>query len=256
MTEAERNALLVAMTEEVGALVLHNNYQQTLAISVAETRAASYNEIYLRWMQELEKAGRLNRSLEFLPSEKQLRERKAKGKGLTRPEIAVLLAYTKTFIKEEILNSTLADDPNVSGIIATAFPACLQEKFPKEMQAHKLRRELVATQLSNRLVNEMGLTFCHRLQDETGASVPTIVRAYGVVREIIGFSSVLEELRLLDGVVPSDAQSDILVAVMRLARRATRWFLQSRRGTLEQEDLVFYFKPKFEVLLKAFLLFS
>ncbi len=248
MTEKQRNQLLLEMTDEVANLVLDNNYQQTLAISISERRAPEYVELHTRFIQDLERAKKINRKLEFLPTDKALRERKSKNAGLTRPEIAILLAYNKIVLKEAILDSEVPDDEYLSKTIETAFPRVIAERFHDALYAHSLRREIIATQLSNQLVNEMGVTFLHRLHDETGAPMTVIVRAYRIVRDLFDVSKTWSEIRALDYMVSSDIQYRLHIDMMRLIRRSTRWFLRNRRVHLMVESTIAEFKPGIQIL--------
>ncbi|MFU8798180.1 MAG: NAD-glutamate dehydrogenase domain-containing protein, partial [Gammaproteobacteria bacterium] len=184
MTLKQRNTLLMNMTDEVAALVLQDNYYQTQAISHAAAQAASNLDLFARYMDNQEKLGQLPRALEFLPDNKSLIERKIMGKGLTRPELAVLLSYCKMNLKNEILKYNLSEDPYLAKTVENAFPPSLRKKFREHMTKHSLQREIVATQVSNSMINHMGITFVHRLQDETGAPISSIVRAYTVAKEV------------------------------------------------------------------------
>src|SRR5579872_1622368 len=180
LTEKKRNQLLVKMTSDVAKLVLHDNYSQALVMSFTSMHVAHYTGLYQSYIKELETSVHLDRAVEFLPDEKKLLERHANGKGLTRPEIAVLLAYTKIHIKNELVKSDVPDDPYFIIALESAFPSLLTHSYVNSMEEHRLRREIIATQLSNQVVNSVGITFIYRLQTETGATVPEIVRAYTV----------------------------------------------------------------------------
>ncbi len=177
LTPKQRNELLSNMTDEVAKLVLRDNFLQTRAISLTASQALRAIELHARYINELEKTGKIDRTLEFLPDEKVLMEHKLMGKGLTQPGIAVLMCYSKTILKEQVLASEVPEEDYMNQILIGSFPKPLQERFSKQMQDHPLRREIIATRLSNIIVNEMGFTYVYRLQDETGASVAAIVRA-------------------------------------------------------------------------------
>lgn len=229
LNEKSRNKLLADMTTEVADLVLRDNYLQTQAISFASYGAYNYSELYRYYIQQLETSGRIDRQLEYLPDDKTIIERKNNGKGLTKPELAVLLAYTKNIIKEEILNSDLPEDPHLINVVTSAFPEILAKRFGSYMDKHRLRREIIATQLSNSVVNEMGITFGYRLYDETGATPAAIGRAYAVARHIFALEDLWVGIEALDGKVPATVQFYMIDEVTRLVRRATRWFLRNRR---------------------------
>lgn len=229
ITEKQRNQLLAEMADDVAKLVLRDNYGQTQAIGIAAAQAHRNVDIYARFIASLESSGRLNRALEFLPDDKELLERKSIGKGLTPPEIAILLAYSKSALKDDILNSDVPEDPYLSCVITSAFPAVLHEKYPQQMQAHILRREIIATQLSNAIINDMGITFVYRVNEETGASVASIVRAYRAAYEVFKIDELWARIESLDYKVPSFVQIDMMLSVGSLIRRATRWFLSNYR---------------------------
>ncbi|GAB4392861.1 MAG: NAD-glutamate dehydrogenase [Gammaproteobacteria bacterium] len=241
MTVKQRNKLLAEMTDEVAALVLKNNYRQTQAISLAAMQAVSNIELHRRYINDLEHNGKLDRSLEFLPDEKTLMERKLEGQGLKKPGIAVLLAYSKTILKDEILSSNVPEDPFLSNILVQAFPLPLRVKFRAQMEKHSLRREIIATQLSNKMINEMGFTFIYRLSDETGAPVSAIVRAYTIARAVFDLDNLWEDIEKLDNQVDAELQTKMLFQIIRLVRRGTRWFLRNRRIRLDIKSTIEHF---------------
>jgi glutamate dehydrogenase len=177
MTEKQRNELLFEMTEEVAQHVLRNNYLQTQAISEAVAQASSMADVHARYIRALEQAGKLDRDLEFLPSEEELADRKSHGMGLTAPEFAVLLAYTKITLYHELLDSDVPEDPYLSHELERYFPTPLRERFRGRMKEHRLRQQITATHLTNNMVNRCGITFAYRMEDETGAAAPEIARA-------------------------------------------------------------------------------
>lgn len=229
LTEKKRNQLLVKMTNDVAQLVLRDNYNQALVMSFSATHSAHYTGLYLAYMKELESSIKLDRLVEFLPDEKRLLERKTLSKGLTRPEIAVLLANTKIHIKNEILKSTLPDDPYFLAALESAFPAILSSSYAKAMQEHRLHREIIATQLSNQVVNSVGITFVYRLQTETGLSIPEIVRAYTVAAAAYDTVRLQKLIDSLNFKVPMRLQYELLHHLRQLLNLATRWFLRGKR---------------------------
>lgn len=251
MTEKQRNALLVDMTEEVSELVLQSNRKQPDAITVALYQAVGSIDMHVHLMEDLEKVAGLVRSLEFLPSTEEIAQRKAAGKGLTRPEIAVLMAYTKIFLKETLLQSDLPEDPYVGQYLVSAFPAVLQKKYMPVMQKHRLRREIIATQLSNCLVNEVGIHFVQRLQDETGATVPDIIRGYVVAREVFDLLRIRNEMDNLGCSVNAVTQSKMIYEINRLMRRATRWFLRHRKQYPHMQETIAQFFPRMQDVFKT-----
>ncbi len=248
MTEKQRNQLLAKMTDEVADLVLLNNYRQTQAISLAATMALKNIELHSRYLDELERSGKIDRSLEFLPDEKALAERKLQGKGLLRPGLAVLLAYSKSILKEQILESELPEDPFLSKMLQTAFPDILSKRYLDAMEHHSLRREIIATQLSNTVVNEMGFTFIYRLYDETGAPPAAIVRAYTVAHNIFELDSLWFQIEALDNKIATELQFDMMMILIRLTRRTTRWLLRNRRHHFDIAEAIDTFKPPVKAL--------
>ena len=235
MTEKQRNKLLAEMTSEVSTLVLRDNYKQTQAISLMARRTKENLDMYIRYINDLEQRGKLDRDLEFLPAEKELVERRSKSHGLTRPEISVLLAYSKTILKAAVLKSDVPEDPYLSKELVREFPEPLHGKYFEQMQQHSLRREITATQLSNTLVNQMGVAFIDRMQDETGASVARIVRAFAIAQLVFDKAALWSAIEQLDLKVSIDTQCHLMRRLNRLIRRATRWFLRHRQEHLDIE---------------------
>lgn len=233
LTPKQRNELLSEMTDEVSKLVLRDNFLQTRAISLTAAQDIRHLELQSRYINELEKLGKLDRNLEFLPDDKVLMERKLIGKGLGRPAIAVLICYTKTILKEQILASDVPEEEYMNKILINSFPKPLQDKFSKQMQDHPLRREIIATRLSNIIVNEMGFTYVYRLQDETGAPVSAIIRAYMITRTVLNLESIWKQIEELGTKISSQRQIEMMMLYVRLSRRVTRWFLRSQRRTLD-----------------------
>ncbi|MBS0289484.1 MAG: NAD-glutamate dehydrogenase [Proteobacteria bacterium] len=248
LTEKQRNVLLGEMTDEVAELVLANNRNQTEAISVAEFNAESNVQMHCRLIDHLEQNANLDRTLEFLPSNEELLARQQLGKGLTRPELSVLLAYCKTLLKGELLASDVPEDKYIAMDLVTAFPQVLQDRYEKEMFTHRLKREIIAMQISNSVINDMGLGFIHRLQDETGATVPDIIRGYIAAREIFRANRFREAVEALDFIVPAEIQIKMLHELNRLVRRGTRWFLRHRIGSLNVEEVIKHFTPKMQLV--------
>ena len=168
LTEKQRNAQLAEMTDDVAGLVLRDNVFQTQVLSVTGRIAPTLLDAQARFMQFLEKRGRLNRDIEFLPSDEDLAERRAKGLGLTSPERAVLLAYSKIWLYDELLASALPDDPWVATALVRYFPGALEKTYARYMARHPLKREIIATHVTNSMVNRVGSTFIHRLAETTG----------------------------------------------------------------------------------------
>ncbi|MGL6030125.1 MAG: NAD-glutamate dehydrogenase, partial [Legionella sp.] len=230
LTPKQRNELLSEMTGEVSQLVLRDNFLQTRAISIAASSQALRSlELQTRYINDLERTGKIDRALEFLPDDKAITERKLMGQGLGRPSIAVLMCYSKMILKEEILASDVPEETYMNQVLISAFPKPLQKKFSKQMQDHPLRREIIATRLSNIINNEMGFTFVYRLQNETGASVASIVRSYMIARSVLNLESIWKQIEDLGTQINAQKQIEMMMHYARLARRVTRWFLRPQR---------------------------
>ncbi len=227
---AERNALLAQMTDEVEQLVLLDNYRQNQAISVMERMSVARLGSKQHFIRTLEAQGLLDRQLEFLPSDAEFSERKARGEGLTRPELAILLSYSKIVAYQQLLDSDVPEDPYLSKELARYFPEPLRERFGEHMQRHRLRREIIATAVTNSMVNRMGATFMLRMQEDTGESPAAVAKAYSIAREVIDARSAWGEIDALDGKVAEQAQVDALMRIWNVLRSMTRWLLQRPGG--------------------------
>ncbi|MFD8634367.1 NAD-glutamate dehydrogenase [Streptomyces sp. NPDC059533] len=244
MTVKQRNKLLAEMTDEVGTLVLRNNYAQNTALANASAQAPSLLHAQQRFMRRLESEGRLNRELEFLPTDRQIRELLNTGKGLTQPELAVLFAYTKITVADELIHTELPDDPYLRRLLHAYFPGALLKKFPEQIDAHALRREIITTLLVNDTVNTGGSTFLHRLREETGASLEEIVRAQLAAREIFGLAKVWDAVEALDNEVAADVQTRVRLHSRRLVERGTRWLLNNRPQPLQITETIDFFSAR------------
>ncbi|NGO76848.1 NAD-glutamate dehydrogenase [Streptomyces sp. YC504] len=241
MTVKQRNKLLAEMTDEVGHLVLRNNYAQNTALANALAQSSSMLHAQQRFMRTLVREGRLDRAIEFLPTDRQIRERLGNDLGLTQPETAVLLAYTKITVAEELISTGLPDDPYLQSLLHAYFPTALRSKFTEQIEAHALRREIVTTVLVNDTVNAGGTSFLHRMREETGASLEEVVRAHTAAREIFGLSEVWDGVEALDNVVAADVQTRIRLHSRRLVERGTRWLLNNRPQPLELAETIGFF---------------
>lgn len=234
LTYKQRNILLEKMTHEVAQLVLRDNYLQTRSINLSVTQVLRATEINMRYINELHRSGKLDRHIEFLPDDKQLLERRSQGKGLTSPEVAVLMCYTKNLLKEALLASDVPEDPFLECFLIRAFPKPLQKKYTEAMKKHPLKREIIATNVSNLVINEMGYGFIYRLQTETGALVPLIVRAYIIARSIMDMDKIWQDIEALDNQIKAEDQIKIITVYVRLLRRITRWFLKRKQLDIEK----------------------
>jgi glutamate dehydrogenase len=225
MTGEARDELLVAMTDDVAAHVLADNYDQTLTLSVAQARANKDLDAHGRFMRDLESRGKLDRAVEFLPDDAQLRVRAQSDKGLTRPELAVLLAYSKLDLKAELIKSALPDDPHFTTELVSYFPTLAAEKLRGEMEIHRLRREIITDVLTNRLVNLAGPVFVARMKEMTGASGAEVIRVSVVAEGAFDLSGLKARVDALDGKVDAAIQTSMYTDIAELLRRLGLWFL-------------------------------
>ena len=218
MTLKQRDALLASMTEDVGRMVLVANYQQTAAVSLEVMAGAALLPTHAQLMRKLETKSGLDRQIEFLPDDKAVGERSRMGRGLTAPEISVLLAYSKIALKEAILASSIPDAAEFQQLLVDYFPPAVLRECAKEIPSHPLRREVITTQIVSRLVNRMGTSFALLLGDETGASLEAIVNAWYAASDLLGAEALWAEIEALDLKVPSAQQ----MALMQVAARDGR----------------------------------
>ncbi len=250
MTAKQRNQLLSGMTDEVAELVLRNNYRQVQAISLAEVRSAVSMAEYRRFINALESQGKLNRALEFLPSDDQLAERQNAREGFHRPELSVLVSYSKADLKEQLLASAVPDDPYLARELMTAFPERLQQSHGADLEQHRLRREIIATQIANQMVNLMGINFAERLLTSTGADIEHVVRAYVLARDVFSLKPIWEGVEALDYQVDAGVQLDMMHDLQHLIRRATRWFVRNRPASLDCQSEREHFAPHLEAITR------
>jgi glutamate dehydrogenase len=225
MDAAARDELLNAMTDDVAAHVLADNYDQTLALSVAEARAARDLDAHGRFIAELEKRGRLDRKVEYLPGKEELQTLENEAKGLTRPELAVLLAYAKLDLDAEILASDLPDDPALESVLAGYFPPQAAQRFPNDVKQHRLRREIISTGLANRIVNLAGPVFVSRMKEMSGRSGADVARAFVVAEGAFGLGALKTRIDALDGRLSADIQTGMYADIAEILRRLGLWFL-------------------------------
>ena len=223
-----RNALLDEMTDEVAALVLADNVQQNQTLTIARFQAHNMAGVHQRLMVALEARGRLDRALEFLPDNEALALRVKAGGGLTVPELAVLLAYSKITLEEDLRDSTLLDDPDIESEIEEYFPTALRERYAAEMARHPLRREIIATGLVNRMVNRAGSTFAFRIAEETGAPADDIVRATSSPAASSTRTRPAARSTRSTVVVDVDTQCQMHLELRKLVERSSRWLVRYR----------------------------
>jgi glutamate dehydrogenase len=248
LTRAARDQLLARMTGEVADIVLHNNYLQSQALSVLEQHAAERITEYQGLIRALERGGHLNRAIEFLPADDEFLERRKQRLGLARPELAVVLAYSKIWLSSHLLDSDLPDDPYFASEVLRYFPSPMRKRYSREIPRHRLRREIVTTQTTNSLVNRMGPVFVTRAQEETGADPAVIARAYSIAREIFAMRALWFDIESLDNKVPAALQYDMFYRSARLLRHTSYWLLRERGKNLHIENSVRELRPGVEAL--------
>jgi glutamate dehydrogenase len=235
----EREPLLAGAKDEMAALVLRDNYLQGEALSVAEARGGAALDRQVRLLRELERTGRLDRALEFLPDDETLARRIAERRGLVRPELAVLLAYAKMTLYDELIASDLPQSPDVADELSGYFPAALRERLGQRIASHPLAREIAATVVTNDLVNRAGITFVSDMRARTGRAAPEIARAYLIVREVFGLERLWAEIEALDNQVAAIVQSEMLLDIAALVEHAAAWLLRNRRVEVGRETMRF-----------------
>ena len=225
----QRNALLARMTDEVATLVLRNNILQGQALSVLVAESRSRGHEHAAFIRALERSGDLDRAIEFLPNDDELQERLRGGQGLTRPELAVVLSYAKIWLNQHLLASSIPEDPWLAHELERYFPSPLRRRYGELAKEHPLRREIIATAITNTLVNRSGPAFALRLAGDTGATVPEVARGWAVAHAALQLESLWPAIEALDGRVSTAVQTDLLLAVARQLRHATHWVITQRR---------------------------
>ena len=246
-----RNTQLAAMTDEVAELVLRDNYRQNQAITLMEHMAVKRLGSMGHFIRTLESEGLLDRQVEFLPSDAELAERKTRGIGLTRPELSVLLSYDKIKLFQQLLDSDVPEDPYLSKELVRYFPAPLHERYAEHMQRHRLKREIIATAVTNSAVNRMGATFMLRMQEDTGQGPAAIAKAFTAAREIIDARGMWTAIEALDGKLADATQIDAVLQIWSLLRQLTRWLLNRPGGSLDIAANVERYAPSVTALRAA-----
>ncbi|HEX3846881.1 MAG TPA: NAD-glutamate dehydrogenase [Steroidobacteraceae bacterium] len=244
IARSSRDRLLVKMTDEVAGLVLRNNYLQGQAISVSELQAKARLGESAYVIRTLERLGDLNRGLEFLPTDEEIAERRKAGEGLTRPELAIVLSYGKIWLNKALVHSDVPEDPYLSAELARYFPVPVQKRFARRLKRHRLRREIIATQITNSLINRMGPAFPIRAQDDTGADPASSARAYSIAREVFAVRDIWAQIEGLDNTVPAAVQYSAMLQTTHLLRHTSYWLLEHRRRELGIERAVLRYSAK------------
>ena len=250
LTGKQRNALLASMTDEVAALVLRDNSEQNLALANALASAPAMLHVHEAWLESLERRRAVDRELEGLPSSAEVRRRLDQGEGLTAPELAVMLSWTKIVLAGELLDSELPEDPFLRSDLYAYFPSQVRQAYRQRILRHPLRREIIVTQVVNDLVNGAGITFWHRLSEETSASASDLARANFVAREIFGSLALRERIREDDNHLDATVQTTMRIEMRTLVERASRWLVTNRRSPLASEEIVDYFGEAVQRLME------
>ncbi len=231
----DRQPLLAEMSGEVASLVLRDNYLQGEALSAAEARGVVSLDRQLRMIRDLERSGRLDRALEFLPDDETLAARSAQGRGLVRPELAVLLAYAKMTLYEELLASALPDAAELADELGSYFPEAVRRRLAPQIATHPLHREIIATVVTNEIVNRARITFVHDMRARTGRSAAEVAQTYMIVREVFDLRHLWSEIEALDNKVAAQMQIEMLLEIADLVERAAAWLLYRKRLTIGPE---------------------
>ena len=251
LTTEGRNALLASMTDDVAGLVLAHNVSQNLALANAEAQASSMARVHGEWIVRLEEQGLIDRAIEFLPEDEVLEARRAKNRGLTSPELAVLLAYTKIVLSDEVGRSDLPDEPDLADRLVNYFPPALRGAYDEQMRRHRLHREIVTTVVVNTFVDTAGITCFHRLSSETGADAAELLRAHVAARTLFGAAALEAAIAGLDHTVAADTQTRMRLTVRTLVERATRWLVNERPRPLDLSATVAELGPGVRAVLDA-----
>lgn len=238
----ERNKLLAEMTDDISELVLLDNYKQTQAVSLLEHSAAYNTGMFTRLIELLEDEGLLNRAVEFLPNDAELTRRIAENERFTRPELAILLSYSKMYIYKELLTSKVAEDDCVNEILLNYFPERMKIRFIDEIKSHQLRKEIILTSITNKIVNQLGGPIIAHIQSETGAKICDIVRAFMIVNQIFSIDTLWKSTEDLSGKVTVDVQIDIFSELIKLIRRGISWFVRNLELPIDISNAISIYK--------------
>lgn len=233
MTSKQRNTLLKKMTDEIAERVLENNYNQARIINLTAGESIRRMDEYMRLIVFMESDGKIDRSLEFLPNDETMAERKVRGLTFTAPEICLLTSYAKNILKEELVTSDVPDNQYMAKEMYSAFPASLVKEYASMIDQHRLKRELVASQIANSMINRMGMSFVYRMKNSTGVDEATVTRAYVVARDVFQMDDLWLQIEGLDLKIEPQLQKELLAAVIRLVRRSARWFVRNRRKGID-----------------------
>jgi glutamate dehydrogenase len=241
LAQADRHPLLIEMTDEVAALVLRHNYQQNMALAIARSQATSMLHVHARYLRKLVRDKRLHAEGDVLPTDRDLAERRSAGQGLTNPELSLLLAHTKISAEQDVVASSLPDDPYLRRVLEAYFPDPLPARFSGLMESHRLRREIITTIAVNEMVDYSGTTFLFRLSEETGASVPDLTRGWLVARDVFDMPAFWSSVEGLGAAFDIGTQITLLLEGRKLTERAARWLVYNRRPAFDIASTVAFF---------------
>ena len=251
MTFDERNELLESMTDSVAELVLRQNYLQPQAIELSQVRAVANLSDHQRFIQLLESEHRLDRAIEYLPSDEEIAKRQKMNTGLTNPELAIVMAYGKMWVYDNLLLSDLPDVPYFVDELRQYFPDELASNFFDQMTEHRLHREIISTYLTNNVVNRLGIEALFRLTEETGQSLATIVRAYVIARDAFNISIAWELLESLDNKVDAKLLLNLELRLRDALVHGVVWFINAFGQDLQVADMIHRFRGSVEQLTKS-----
>ena len=251
ITRPRRDKLLARMTDELAEHVLMDNYRQSMALTHCEFDPVGLLDESIRFMRDLERAGELDRNVEFLPDDETLEERRAAGIGLTRPELAVLLAYAKMTLYDQVLESEVPDDPFLAQDVGLYFPKPLRGRFGDFIPEHRLCREISATYITNSLINRAGPTFISEMREKTGASPAEITKAYLITRQVFGMHELWGRIEDLDNKMSAETQTAMNMDILRLTRRGTLWMLRNDPQPLDVSRAIQRFEPGIRELVNC-----
>ncbi len=255
LSRTDRNKLLSKMTRNVAELVLRDNQLQNQALSLAQYQGTSLLEQQIQMMLALEEKGLLNRSVERLPQNRDLQQLRVEKQGFTRPELSVLLSYAKISLYNDIADSGFPDSGYLTDELIRYFPEAMQETYANDIRDHRLRREIIATVITNSMINRAGITFYHIVKEDTGRLGCDIARAYIVVRDAFGLRELWSQIEALDGKVDSGVQMEMFVEINHLIERKTVWFLRHFSDSLNIEEMMERFAPDIAIYRAHFLTF-
>ena len=251
LTIEDRDHLLASFDDQVAVLVLRNNYRQTLALSLAERRGTEDVGFAIELMDTLQREGRLDRAVESLPGDNALLARARGGRGLTRPELSVLLSYAKLALKQDLLATDLPDDPYLTLELVRYFPAALYERFGGAVHAHRLRREIIVTELTNAIIDHGGPTLLARVGNETGAGAVAIARAFVAASETFALDGLTAEIDALDTHLAGDLQLDLYAAIQRFLLSRIVWFIRNVDFSAGLKSVTMRFQERIRALAET-----